>query len=624
LSVEDSPEDAELLLARLRLTFGDVSLERVETEEAFRLALRAEWDVVLADHSLPGFSGLGALLALQNTGRDIPFIVVSGTLGEEHAVEAMRAGAQDFISKQSLARLCPAIARELKDAAVRRGRVRAEDLLQVTQARLSTVLESTQDRVFSFDRALRVTAVYGAWLETEQRSPDEFVGHALAELLGEAGRVHEKELRRALEGDNVVFEWSLEDGGRRRHFQTSASPLRGEVGASAGGVGVTREITRLKEMEAELLASERMVSVGTLAASVAHEINNPLACIVANLSVGAEQLPGVADQDLRALLEEVLADATSASEQVRNIVLDLRILSRGEEHDATVDVRTVLESATRLAWNQLRHRARLVRELGPVPLVWGSEVRLGQVFLNLLVNAAQATPEGNAAAHLIVLRTCVTPGGEAKVEVEDSGCGMSPEVLARLFTPFFTTKAKGVGTGLGLSISKRIVTEMQGRIEVDSRVGRGSVFRVFLPAHAAVESESVRPTASAQVVQPRRARLLVIDDDESVARAIRRVLQAQHEVVTAEGLEAVARIEGGEGFDLVLCDLMMPSITGMEVHARLSVCAPALAARMVFVTGGAFTPAAAEFLSSVGDRRIAKPFEPDELRRFVSRSLGIE
>jgi CheY-like chemotaxis protein len=240
--------------------------------------------------------------------------------------------------------------------------------------------------------------------------------------------------------------------------------------------------------------------------------------------------------------------------------------------------------------------------------------------LNLLINAAQAIPEGEPALHVVRASIGMHPDGRVRVEVADDGAGIPPEVRARIFDPFFTTKPVGVGTGLGLSICHGIVAGLGGEIAVEGEPGKGTVFRVLLPAApAAVEAE---PTPLPPVPL-RRARVLVVDDEPLVRRAVQRILSPPHEVETrANGREALAALEGEGGFDLVLCDLMMPEMSGMELHGLLAEREPALASRFVFLTGGAFTPGARDFLSRVPNARVEKPFEPAALRELVLRILA--
>ena len=240
------------------------------------------------------------------------------------------------------------------------------------------------------------------------------------------------------------------------------------------------EQRRLRE---QLLVAERMASVGTLAAGVAHEINNPLAAVVANLELALRTIERLPPEltDVAELRAE-LRDAHEAAHLVRQIVRDVKVFSRSvDERGGPVDVRQVLDSTVRMAWNEIRHRARLIRQYQPVPPVWTTDARLGQVFLNLLINAAQAIEIGHVDANEIRLNTQTDHEGRAVVEIADSGVGISAENFNRIFNPFFTTKPPGSGTGLGLSISLRIVKEIGGEIELDSEPGRGTVARVRLP-----------------------------------------------------------------------------------------------------------------------------------------------
>jgi len=385
-----------------------------------------------------------------------------------------------------------------------------------------------------------------------------------------------------------------------------------------GAVLVARDITQRKTTESQLIVADRMASVGTLAAGVAHEINNPLASVIANLDVAAREVAdgeGMQSDDLG----DALRDAREGAERVRQIVRDLKVFSRPEEERrGAVDVHRVLESTLRMAWNEIRHRARLTKDYGKIPHVEAAESRLGQVFLNLVVNAAQSIEEGNAELNEIRVRTSVDDRGRVLVTVTDSGSGIPEEVQARLFTPFFTTKPVGVGTGLGLSICHRIVTSLGGEISFTSEVGKGTEFRVSLPAAASDRPSEARPTRQT-LIPTRRANVLVVDDEPMVTHAIRRALAPDHEVsIFHSAEEALRAITEGKRYDVILCDLMMPQMTGMDLHARLTERVPDQAARMVFLTGGAFTPRGRDFLDEVANHRMEKPFDRQGLRALVA------
>jgi PAS domain S-box-containing protein len=399
-----------------------------------------------------------------------------------------------------------------------------------------------------------------------------------------------------------------------------------DVGGEKLFVSVGRDVTERVKTQAQLMFSDRMASIGALAAGVAHEINNPLMATVANLDFGLEHtraLSSICTSAELDPLEEALRDAMEGAERVRTIVRDLKIFSRAEEDNrGPVELQRVLESSLRMARNEIRHRAELLRDYSPVPPVEANESRLGQVFLNLVVNAAQALPEGQANQNQIRVRTRLDPDGRIVAEIEDTGPGMSPELLARLFTPFFTTKPRGVGTGLGLSICKRIVNSFGGEITVESQVGRGTCFSVYLlPATSRV----VQPTTSFSTVPPapRRGRVLVVDDDEKSALVLSRALAPEHDVATSHDAdEALTRIsQQNQGFDVIICDMMMPVKTGVDFFSDLAERDPSQSRRVIFLTGGAFTVKTREFLDRVPNTCLEKPCDMVTLRAAVNRLL---
>jgi signal transduction histidine kinase len=385
---------------------------------------------------------------------------------------------------------------------------------------------------------------------------------------------------------------------------------------------VAERSRELEDAQARLVATERVAAVGELAAGVAHEVNNPLAYISANITFAMEQLSeqgGLAPAGLGDVLA-ALADAKQGASRIALITRDLKVFSRG---DATrreaVDVRKTIESCISMAWNEIRHRAALVKDFGETPPIEANEGRLAQVFLNLLLNAAQAIPEGNAAAHEIRLRTR-TSGGNVTVEISDTGTGIPPEYLGRLFEPFFTTKPIGVGTGLGLSVCHGIVKSLGGTIEAKSVQGKGATFLVTLPIGNVPSAELDK--ASAPPVAAGRSRVLLVDDDPLVLTAVKRILRGHDVSSIQDSREALSLLQADGGFDLILCDLMMPNFSGMELYEALRKTAPDLLTRIVFLTGGAFTPQSREFLDGLQGPYMEKPFDPDVLLALVAGSVG--
>jgi PAS domain S-box-containing protein len=494
------------------------------------------------------------------------------------------------------------------------------ELLQ-SRAAWQALVESAPDEIIRVDsRGLvmfsnraaadpeRARLVGRPWLELARPEYHVTMLRALASAVEEGCATTYESALMAPSGQMV---WSL----------THIGPVR-EADRTVGAMLVVRDVTQRKAAEAQMIVGDRMASIGTLAAGVAHEINNPLAAVIANLDLAIRATLNSAEAPaLVAELSEELVDARDSAERVRQIVRDLKLFSRVEdERRGPVSVERVLESTLRIVWNEIRHRARLLKDYQPVPLVDANDARLGQVFLNLLVNAAQAIPEGRATANQIKIATRMVDG-RVVVEVSDTGSGMPPEVLARLYTPFFTTKPTGVGTGLGLSICQRIVTSLGGEIKAESEVGKGTTFRVSLPPS---QAQGLRAPAMATVrAASRRGRVLVIDDEATIGTAVRRMLGTEHDVVSVtSGAAALERFHTGERFDVVLCDLMMPQITGMDVFTELVRQWPDQAARVVFLTGGAFTPRAREFLEKVQNRALDKPFEAQHLRMVVNELVG--
>jgi CheY-like chemotaxis protein len=316
-------------------------------------------------------------------------------------------------------------------------------------------------------------------------------------------------------------------------------------------------------------------------------------------------------------VEDAVRDAREALGRMRDIVRDVKLFSRPQDDKTdSVDVHRIIESSLRMAYNEIRHRARVVKDYQPVPPVNANESRMGQVLLNLIVNAAQAMSEGHADRNKLVVATRTGADGRAIIEVSDTGTGIAKEHIERIFDPFFTTKPHGVGTGLGLAICQRIVLEIGGLIEVESEVGKGTLFRLLLqPARESqnVKAKTVRPTSG------HRARVLVVDDEPAIGRALQRILRDHLDVLAlTSAKDALARITAGERFEAILSDVMMPEVTGMELYQSLLRIAPDQAERMIFVTGGAFTTAAREFLDSVPNPRIEKPVEATNLLAIVA------
>jgi two-component system NtrC family sensor kinase len=401
----------------------------------------------------------------------------------------------------------------------------------------------------------------------------------------------------------------------------AGSAQRDTTGAVAGVVIVTRDDRQLKLAHAQLQLADRLATMGTVAAGVAHEINNPLAFVISNLDFAVEELEGAASGGLDAArigeLLKALRASQAGAERVRVIVRDLKTFSRVDQSAvANVQVNRLLDAALSMIRNEVRHHATLVKEYGEPPPVEANEARVVQVFLNLIQNAAQAIPPGDVDNQRIRLVTGATPEGDALVEVHDTGSGITPENRRRIFDAFFTTKPVGVGTGLGLPICEKIVTSLGGRIEVESKVGEGAMFRVVLPAASGPSAPRSSRVSGKGGSKARRA-VLVVDDEAEVGAAVARILGKEHDVVTVTRGAAALELLEDRTFDVILCDIMMPEMTGMELYERIVATSPDVARRIVFMTGGTFGSGVHEFLSRVPNERIDKPFDRVRLRALV-------
>jgi PAS domain S-box-containing protein len=411
------------------------------------------------------------------------------------------------------------------------------------------------------------------------------------------------------------------DGAWRWVLVIGRAIARDREGRAARLAGTVTDVTESKRLDERLRQADRLVSVGTLAAGVAHEVNNPLAYLAANLAYLEESLAhGATGQPT----EELRAAALEALDGVARVKAIVKGLSQfanptRSEQRRPIDVRRQVEAAVALARIQVAARARLEVDLPDgLPAVVADEHEVSQVLVNLLVNAAQAIPEGRAAEHQVSVSARAEADG-LLLEVRDTGTGMSAEVQARIFEPFFTTKSVGAGSGLGLSICHGIVRVLGGTIEVDSAPGRGSAFRVRLPA-APAAPEDVRPDARPEPAA--RARVLIVDDEPMVGTGLARLLGPTHEVTTLTSpAEVLRRACAGASWDVILCDLMMPELNGMELEAALVEARPDLVPRMLYLTGGAFTERSQAFLA-IGRPFLEKPVAAADLRAAVSRIAG--
>lgn len=481
-------------------------------------------------------------------------------------------------------------------------------------------------------------------------TPESVVGHTYAGVLGpELYRLNLPHFEAVLRGEEQRFVREIPDpaGGPPRLSQAHYVP-HVERGQVLGFYVLVADITdhahadqALRDAERRLQAAERLASMATLTHGIAHEINNPLAISLLGLDDAIEQLEHAGPSLDPVAMRDSLVSAREGMQRVVSIVQSMKLLGH---LDTTVreqvSVKASLEQSMALATTEIRYRARLQSDVAEVGVIDGNEAQLSQVFTCLLLNVAQALPEGSSERNEIHVATR-RDGAHIVIDIADNGRAartQSSELVAqRAFDRFFAKPdpSASMGLGLGLSVARDIVTALGGSITAEPRTGNGTLVRVTLPASAeqlplpASMSSGAQRTPS-DVPAPSsvergvaaRARVLVVDDEVLVGRSLKRHLGINYDVDSVtSGREAIDRIIAGR-YDVILCDLMMPDVSGPDVHAAVVAARPDLAPRFIFMTGGAFTPRGREFLSavaSVSATVLDKPFDMPALDAAVLR-----
>jgi PAS domain S-box-containing protein len=497
------------------------------------------------------------------------------------------------------------------------------------EAHLRFACDHAPIAIWTTDADSVVTMSEGAGLAALGVKSGQLVGQKVLDIFG-AHPTIPGYIRRGLAGES--FWYTAQSG--EAVYHTWLTPLRGAGGEIVGLTGLSHDISELHRLQQTTVRNDRVMALGTLAASVAHEINNPLAYVLAQAeAMDAEVgvLEGLlakmegpevpAAQAALARLKEGLAPVRSGTARIAGITRDLRTFSRPEDISLSpVDLRGVVLSVLKLVGKEVEARARLVLDLQQTRPVMGNEARLVQVVLNLVVNALQALPADSTGTNEVSLRTR-DEGGRVLLDVADSGPGVPAADRDRIFEPFFSTKEIGKGTGLGLFVCRNIVQGLAGDVEVLDRPAGGALFRVTLPAAPSGPAARAEPSPAAKAVMAAGRHIVLIEDDAMVARALTLQLRAAGYRVTAlaDGKQGLELLRTQPDVDLVFCDLMMTGMTGMDVAEALAAEAPEAAAKMVFMTGGAFLPRAREFVARHLDRTVDKPFD---IVRETQRRLG--
>ncbi len=631
LLIEDSTTDAKLTLRAVRDGFPDCTALRIASAAELRAALReGSWDIVLSDWSMPGFSAYEALAIVAQSGLDLPVVLVAGTIGEETAAEAMRLGARDFVVKDRIARLVPAIERELKARAARSARGVAEQALRRSEARFARLWESGIVAIASANITGTIIDANDAYLALVGARREELQGGTLrwTDFLDPSALAPETALSQQLaatgKAERVELELTLRDG-RHAHVLGGIAMLDENEGISFL-LDITerkRAEAELRQREAELRQVQKTEAIGRLAGGVAHDFNNLLSVVLSCAELALDNL------DLDDATRDALIEIRGAGE--RGAALTRQLLAVGRRQvlrPQPLDLDTVVTSTRSLLLRLLGEDVQLVTELGgDLPRARLDAGQVGQVLLNLVVNARDALPDGGT----IRVRTGTLalddasrqafsgaqPGLHVLLEVADDGVGMGPEVLARAFEPFFTTKGPDRGTGLGLSTVLGIVHQSGGAIAIDSELDRGTCVRVVFPAltdgATATSDDAATPAA-----RPRGGEtILLVEDDDTVRALARVILERQGYTVVAhgDGVQALAAFDAApERFALVVTDVLMPQMSGTELVRRLRERRPELP--VLFMSGHADDITLQRGLDPTA-AFVPKPITPGPLSRKV-------
>jgi len=642
LLVEDTDADAALVARALRSVGYRPIIRRVETEQSFRAALESEaCDLIISDHSLPQFSSVAALACLHDVGLDLPFIVVSGTIDEESAITILKAGAHDFVTKQNLARLGPAIRRELQEARNRAERRNAQHDLQVQRDFLRLVIDTIPSLIFVKDWEGRFRLANRATAELYGTTVDHLVGKTDADFHRASG-----DLEEFLRADRTVMATGqprfapgepLTDArtGAIRWFETRMVPLV-VPGRSPQVIGIGTEITErrlaeeaLRKAEEQFRQAQKMEAVGQLAGGIAHDFNNLLTAILGYTDLASH---GVRhdQRDLAADLEEI----RRAGERAVTLTRQLLAFSRKQVLERQIvnlnDVVQELERMLRrLIGEDIQLETVTARPLHPVIVDPG---QMEQVLLNLVINARDAMP-GGGTLRIETANTTAPPemAGSSpdaaaqpciSLTITDTGCGIPSEIRSRIFEPFFTTKDPGKGTGLGLAMVYGVVTQTGGCITVDSEPGRGTRFTIYLPA-AEARSPTVAEASERALELKGSETILLVEDEHAIRELVRKVLAGYgyHVLEAADAAHALETAERHPGpIDLLISDIVMPRMSGPELAERLAARRPET--RVLYMSGFSNRPISG--FSSPGPRvmLLHKPFTPDRLARKVRECLN--
>ncbi len=621
-------------------------------EDALRTVSRSpdKYAAVILDLVLPDMDGMELADKILETAPLCQIIVVTAYASMDSAINGLRSQFIDYLQKPvDNDRLIATLQRAIEH----RERMIAEEAVKKAAEQWRLTFDTIPDMIMIIDNDFIIHRVNKAVSEFLGREYHQILGEPCYRLLDGCDNPPETcphRQRRVKANSHNEFNYEL----RGRSFLVSCVPFQNGDGNPTGWVQIMRDVTEKKRMEARLLQSEKLTSVGQLAAGVAHEINNPLSFVMTNTSQLSKYITSMkslldrlrehvrergTEEDKRILremedelsmsyIDEDLADLLSESLEgmvrIRNTVADLRKFSHmGEDDTELVDINEVVNSALNMARSEIRLHGRVETDLQRVTGFWGNWGRLAQTLLNIIINAAHSLIEESGEQ-----RISIRNGQEGEwvyVEVSDTGEGISPENLEQIFDPFYTTKKAGEGTGLGLSICRDVLRRHGGDIVVESERGKGSTFTLWIPLDTGLEPYKEEKVQEKGKDMSEPVTLLVVDDEQAVLNSIKRLLRRDYRVETAQTVPQARELikTDPDSIALVLCDLIMPDENGKDLYLEVKEKWPDLEPRFLFFTGGAYDPALKEFARKMEHRTLQKPLKGDELTRLIEEKLEI-
>jgi len=633
LHLEDSAQDAEIIGHRLDVAGVACEITVVSSRDSFEAALeRDSFDVVLCDYNLPGYGGLEALQTAKETRPAVPVIIISGSVGEDEAVKCLHTGATDYLLKQRLERLAPAVIRAVQESEDRRRRVHAEEALQERERRLSSIFDAVADILFYVDvgqdGTYRYASVNPAFIATTGFRYDQVLGKRVDEILPSPDMAIQRFAQAIRERRATRWEETLEFPSGRYIGEVNVAPVFDSTGKCTHLVGAVHDVTEHRQLEVQLRQAQKMESVGRLAGGIAHDFNNLLTVIngLAEL-VSAQIACGE-----RGKVENDLVEIRRAGDRAAALTRQLLAFSRKQILQPTViDLHSVVADVGKMLERLLGEDVSL-STLSSVAraTIKADRGQIEQVIVNLAVNARDAMPHGGALSLEVrtldvdessvdELGAVVTPGAYVALAVRDSGTGMDESARRQMFEPFFTTKRLGKGTGLGLSTVYGIVKQSGGFIRVESELGRGSCFTLFFPRVAedatVATADAARDTRGAETI-------LVVEDIVGLRHFMVRVLEpAGYSVLTTENGDEALRIleQHQHPVDLMITDVVMPGMSGRTLAERLSAIRPKT--KVLYMSGYTDDVILKHGILAEEAPFVSKPFSASDLLRRVRQIL---